>query len=726
VIVQQAVQTQPVAAPLQNMDLKSAAYMLRRRAKLIGSVAVACMLLALVISMLITPMYKAETLVMLEPRHADVVNIDAVLSPLTASAEVLRSEMDIIQSRAVIDRVIDRLKLMDDQEYNPPAPFWSGINPANWMVSTLTEEEKKSRIRSKIAATLSNHLGVINDGRSYVIHLTFASKNPRKAALIANAFADSYLVDQMETKYEAVARANAWLNDRLGDLKGKVEESERAVEAYREKSNLIELDGGQTVAAKQMEDINQQLSDARGETSQAEAKLHTAQAMLQSPSGVDSATDVLASPLIQNLREQEAALRRNEADLASKYGPLHPKMINAQAQYKELQNKIAEEAHKIVQGLASQVEVARAKENRIARQLDEQESRAGVEMKQSVTLRQLQREADANRGLYESFLNRFKQTSEQGDLQRADSRVIAQAEPPLAAYFPKKPVFMLFGALLGAIFGVIGAYLVEYFDKGFRNSAQVEELSCMPVIGVVPDMRVLTPRAPEDYVADKPMSAYGEALRTVRTAIHFSNVDHPPRVVMVTSSIPGEGKTSFCLSLARTLARTGNRILLIDADMRRSRVASAMGVRKFSGNGLASILSGDKSFAESVQADPQVSGLDIVFAAGKTPNAQDLLASNQMVKLVQEVSGLYDLVIVDTPPILAVSDAAMVARVCDTSIFLIRWATTPRDQALLALKQLANLKCRLAGIVLSQVDLAEQAKYSDSYDHRNYADYYVN
>jgi succinoglycan biosynthesis transport protein ExoP len=286
-------------------------------------------------------------------------------------------------------------------------------------------------------------------------------------------------------------------------------------------------------------------------------------------------------------------------------------------------------------------------------------------------------------------------------------------------------LFMIVGLFLGAVLGVLMAYLVEYFDKGFRNAAQLEEHSGLPVIGVVPDVRLLTKRQPEDYVADKPMSSNGEALRTVRTAIHFSNVDNPPKVVMVTSSVPGEGKTTFCLSLARTLARTGNRILLIDADMRRSRVASAVGIKHVTG-GLAAILSGEKTFSETVCPDPLVEDLDIVLAAGRTPNAQDLLASQQMLRLVQEVSGLYDLVIIDTPPILAVSDAAVVARVCDASIFLVRWAKTPRDQALQAIKQLMSLKCRLAGLVLSQVDLAEQAKYSDSYYHHNYTEYYVN
>lgn len=215
--------------------------------------------------------------------------------------------------------------------------------------------------------------------------------------------------------------------------------------------------------------------------------------------------------------------------------------------------------------------------------------------------------------------------------------------------------------MLGGIFGVVAAYIVEFFDRGYRTAPQLEDNTGLPVIGQIPSLKSISDRPPEDYVVDKPLSAYSKALRTVRTAIHFSNVDHPPKTVMVTSSAPAEGKTTFCLSLARSLAAAGNKILLIDADLRRPRVARLLEIAADKRD-LSAVLAGEAKLASVIRQDPLVPRLDVIPAFGRAPNAQDLLGSNQMKRLVQEVGQQYDLVIIDTPPILAVSDAAMVAR----------------------------------------------------------------
>jgi len=703
------------------MDLREATQLLGRRLRLILSVTFSGILLALLIALMLTPQYRAETIVMLDPRQTKVVELGNVGSGLPVENGALRSEMDIISSRSIIDRVIDKLQLTNDAELNSKG-LLTTLNPLNWFGKPSKEETL--RIRTKTAENIRKRLHVSNDGRSFSINIAFDSKEPEKAALIVNTFADEYLVDQLETKYEATARANKWLDERLGALKQKVQEAEKAVEQFREKTKLIDV-GGSTVAARQLTEINTQLTTARGETSRAEARLRSLQGALKSKEGVMGTADVLASPLIQNLRQQEAAVRSREAELASRYGELHPKIINTRAERRELLSKINEEVQKIVSSIENEVAVARAKERQMESDLSKLEARANVEMKDTVTLHQLQREADANRTLYESFLNRFKQTSEQKDLQTPDARIIARADPPVEPDFPVKWLFMLVGGIMGAALGVLMAYLIEYFDRGFRSVSQLEETSGLAVIGLVPSLAKISARSVEDYVIDKPHSAYSEALRTVRTAVHFSNVDKPPKTVMVTSSMPKEGKTSFCLSMGRALAKGGNKILVIDADLRRPRIAEVLGLPK-KGGGLAALLAGDKTLEEVIQHDPIVKRLDLIPAIGKTPNAQDLLGSQQMKKILAELAPKYDLVIVDTAPIMAVADAAMVARAVDTTIFLVRWAMTPRDTAAQALKQLKGFGCKMAGIVMTQVDTTEHAKYGEGYYHQNYAEYYTN
>ena len=709
----------------KSVDLMETVRLLRRRMKLVAQMAGFGLAFGLTLALMMTPKYRAETILVLDRRQTHVVETNSVVSALPTDNSSLRSEIDIMSSRAVLNRVVKRLHLIDDPEFSHRLTWLRWANPSNWLGgSKVTDEEKENRAVAETAHELSRRLNVQNDGRSMSIHIAFESKDPEKAAQIANSVADEYLVDQLEAKYDATARANKWLNERLSVLRQQVEATEHVVSDFREKTKLIEVNGS-TVAARQLDEINSQLTAARGQTSQAEARLRSAQSMVRSRGGFEAAADVLASPLIQKLREQEADLRRAEADMATRYGERHPRMIKAHAEIRDLQNKIAEEVQKIIQALANEVEVARAKETQLHSDLRSLEGKAGTEMKDSIQLRQLQREADANRLLYESFLNRFKQTSEQQDLQMADSRIIARADPPLSPTFPSKVLFMIGGGILGLILGIIAAYLVEYFDRGFRSGPQAEEVTGLPTIGLIPSLKGVTEKTPEEYVIEKPMSSYSEALRTVRTAIHFSDVDHPPKSVMVTSATPSEGKTTFCISLARALAKSGNKILLVDADLRRPRIAHVLGLSN-KRPGLTDLLAGTKSLAEVIEHDRVVPALDIIPARGKTPNAQDLLGSQRMQDFIRDVREKYDLVIVDTPPILAVADSAVVAKTVDTVLFIVRWAQTPRDTVVQALKQLNNFNCKVAGIVLSQVNIPELATYGEGYHHYHYNEYYTN
>lgn len=704
----------------KSMDLREPSRILRRRIQIVARMVALGAALSLIISLVLTPQYRGEVILLLDQKQSKILDIGSPMASLAGDSAALRSEIDIITSRAVIDRVIKRLGLETDPEFSSQARAWKKwLNPSNWFGAQKQADHKAEEERER---AVQRKLNVANDGRSLSLYLSFESSDPEKAAKIANAVAEEYLVDQLEAKYEVTARANKWLSERLSNLRQQVETTERAVEDFRQKAKLIQIDGG-TVATRQVQEVNTQLITARAATSQAEARLRSAQTMVREGGSIEGAADVLSAPLIQRLREQEAEVRRKEAELATRYGERHPNMINARAERMDIQRKIGEEVQKILRSLAGEVEIARAKETQLQNDLNRMETKAGDELKDTVQLRQLQREADANRTLYENFLGRFKQTTEQQEMQLPDTRIIARADVPTQADFPKKWLFLIAGAILGGVLGIIAAYLIEYFDRGYRTSPQLEEGTGLPVIGQVPSLRTISDRPPEDYVVDKPLSAYSESLRTVRTAIHFSNVDHPPKTVMVTSSGPGEGKTTFCLSMARSLAAGGNKILLIDADLRRPRLARLLEIAA-DGKDLSALLTGASTLDAVLRHDPLVAKLDVIPAFGRAPNAQDLLGSQQMKRIIDEVASKYDLVIVDTPPILAVSDAAMVARYVDTSLFIVKWATTSRDTVVQALKQLKSFDCRIAGAVLNQVNLNDMASYGDGYYNHRYHEYY--
>ncbi len=703
-------------------ELHKTLFFVRRNAMLVGRIVLATVILAMFVAFLSKPRYMSEAIVMMDSRKTRVTNIETVISNLTLDTSAVRSEMDIILSRAVIDRVQKQLKLNEDPDFNP------NLRGLSWLAKLIPwkrSEEDSARSenteRTQIATVLKKNLKVENDGHSYSMSISYRDTDPVRAARIANAFADQYLVDQLEVKFDAGQRANDWLGRRLDSLREELRVSEKAVEDFRQSHNLVGVDE-ETITQKQMNDISTQLIQARAELSQAEARQKTISNLKENGK---TASVVMSSPLIQQLKGQLAEVRRKEADLSARYGNRHPSMINVHNELRDISSKVEEETQKILSGADSDLDIAKSKVKSLEDGLTALKGQTGEGDQAMVTLRQLRREADANKSLYESFLSRFKQIAEQQDFQMADARIVAKAEPALRPYYPDPIIFFVLSLVLGTMLGFAVALILEYMERGFRDLNTMETDLGLAGLGIIPLIEC-GEHLPTDYVLDKPLSVYAEAIRGVRTAVHFSNVDAPPRVMMVTSSLPGEGKTIFAISFGRVMAKSGARVLLIDADMRRPRVHSVLGLDK-SKPDLAHILTGEVQLAAAVQQD--VSGMDVVIARSKTPNPHDLLASKQMERLLAMAREQYDLVIVDTPPVVAVSDSAVVSKLVDTTIYLVRWAATPREVVKQGVKRLTDYNVKLAGVVLNQVNLEEQKQYGYGdygYYYSKYKDYYTN
>lgn len=697
-------------------------YFVRRNSLLIGRVILCTVVLAMLYAFVATPRFVSEAIVMMDSRKTRVTNMDAVVSNMTLDTSAVRTEIDIISSRAVIDRVQKQLKLNEDPDFNPNLRGLSWLAKLlPWKSSDEAKAKDESTERTMIAGKLKKYLEVENDGRSYSITIRYRDTDPQRAAKIANAFADQYLVDQLEVKFDASQRANEWLGKRLDGLRDELRSSEKAVEDFRRTHNLIGVDE-ETVTQKQLTDLSTQLISARAELSQAEARQKT---IANLKDNGKTASVVMTSPLIQELKRQAAEVRRKEADLSARYGDRHPTMINVHNELRDISAKVEEETQKILSGADSDLDIARSKVKSLEEGVQALKGQTGEGDQAMVTLRQLRREADANKTLYESFLARFKQVAEQQDLQMADARIVAKAEVPLRPYFPDPMIFFALSLVLGTMLGFGLALILEYMERGYRDLNVMEGALGVAGLGIVPLIES-GDQLPTDYVLEKPLSVYAESIRGVRTAVHFSNVDAPPRVIMVTSSLPGEGKTIFSLCFGRVMAKSGARVLLIDADMRRPRVHSVLGLDKTKPD-LARILTGEVQLSDAAQRD--ISGMDVVIARAKTPNPHDLLASKQMERLLVEARNQYDIVIVDTPPVIAVSDSAVVSKLVDTTLYLVRWASTPREVVKQGIKRLTDYNVKLAGVVLNQVDLEEQKEYGYGdygYYYGKYKDYYTN
>ncbi|HZL59293.1 MAG TPA: polysaccharide biosynthesis tyrosine autokinase [Stellaceae bacterium] len=726
----------------QGLDLHGVMNVLRRQRTVICACIALITVVAVAVVFQMTPRYTAEASVILDMRKTQVVDMQAVLSGLPPDMAALHGEMEVLKSPAIAERVVKKLNLTTIPEFNgrlrSPTVFAPVSDAIQWTKAQIaplfgakqeapiiSDDPIDAELKSTTRALLS-HIDIFNDGRSYVLKIRAEAENPQLAASIANAYADAYLVAQLEAKFEAVRRANNWLNDRLAEMRGEVQASDRAVEMYKAQHNLTLSNTGETVTGQQVGELNSQLILAAADRAQKESNLFQIQGQLKS-GGVAAATQVLSSPIIISLRQQETDLIRQEAQLATRYKPEHPAMINIKAQERDLEQKIQGEIQKVVQGMAGEVAAARAKESSLRASLQDLQKSSAVQGQTEVELHELERQSDSNRTLYENFLNRFKQTTEQENIQQPDARLVSPAAVPSAPSYPRTGLLLSLAFLGSIMVGIVAAFGVERLDNGFRTGDQIEKLARVTPLGLVPALKT-TAEQPYDVVLSRPISPYSEAIRTVRTALRYSDIDNPPKVVLVTSALPDEGKSVFSLSLARSVAHSGAKALLIDCDLRRPSLSKLLKLEPRAG--LLSLFEPNASLQNALQVDPK-SGMHFIGSASGITTPQDVLGSKQLRLLIDKLRPHYDLIVLDTPPVLAVSDALILSHVADTTMFLVRWGKTPRPVVLGALKSFQTNGGDLAGVVLTRVDFRKHATYGygdagyyyGSYGKR-YAGYY--
>ena len=732
-------------AGFMELDLQALFRSLRKRLNIILAVTIGVTALVMVAVFQMTPLYSAQTLVLLQTQKENVVDMESVMAGLTGDSAAIDSQVEILKSRSLAGRVVDELNLIRDPEFNasltPPSIFrWA--DPRVWIAELkdyfgtnqtepLTQEEQVQKERNAVIDAFMNRMSVGRRGLTYVIGVSFESERPQKAAKIANKIADTYVVDQLEAKFDATKQANEWLSKRLQDLRQQVQDSERAVEIYRSQNGL-ETAQGATVNEQQLSELNAQLILAKANLAEKEANYERARQILRSGGSIDTVADVVQSKTISDLRKQEAELAREQADLSSKYGPRHPAIIKIEAQRKDLQRQISAEVRRIVDSIKNEADVARTRVNALQKSLDELQNKASVNNQAEIRLRELKREADANKAVYESFLNRFKETSQQADLQTPDARVISEAAIPTAPSSPKKGLIGGASLVLSLMMGIGLALLLERLDNGIETGRALEELLEIPHLVSVPSIPSEKgddgkPLSPERYVLAKPLSAFAESMRSLRSALQLSNVDNPPKIVLFTSALPNEGKTTTAASFARAAAASGLKVVLVDCDLRHPSIHKTIKMDA-PPQGLVELLAGRLNVDDVLVKDAE-STLMVLPVASGAANPPDVLGSDQMKRVLQELRSSYDLVVLDTAPVLPVSDSRVLSRQADETVFVVRWRETPRDAATSAMRELRNFDASLAGAVLTMVDTSKQAKYGygdSGYYYNHYSKYYVN
>ncbi|MDA0703225.1 MAG: exopolysaccharide transport family protein [Proteobacteria bacterium] len=535
-----------VSDGVQMAGLSDLIEILRRRAVLILGIVAAIMIMALVVVERMTPIYEGEVLIQLETRETNVVDIESVLSGAATDTAGVYSERELLMSPALAARVVDDLDLINERGLSPLhgegpgffARLWSGAFGGD-----RSPELSPEVVRSIVIARVRENMSAEPVGRSRVIRLAYRSPSASLAARVANGLADAYIDQQLEAKYRATDGASIWLEGRIEELRGKVEETEAKVAAFRQNAGLVQAETT-TITAQQISEINTQLVEARARRAEAEARLRQVAGMKGRPDGLASISEVLGSPLIQQLRKQQAEVEQRASELGTHYGPEHPKVINIAGEISEIRTKISTEVDRIIQGLQNEVQVSRARENSISDNLDQLQGKLNGMDGALVELRAMEREAAANRTLYETFVARFKETSEQRDLQQSDSQIFSRAEVPLGPVWPRRDIILIGALSAGLILALAIVFAIEHLDHGFRSVDQIEQMTGRSALGIVPQVcRGLKERARVvDEVADGPSSMFSESIRTILTALLLTQKGGRPKIVLFTSSVAKEGR----------------------------------------------------------------------------------------------------------------------------------------------------------------------------------------
>lgn len=715
------------------VDLREMARILRRRWRAVLGPAVVLGALALTYVSLATTLYTATSTVLVDPRRANVVESNqSVLTNFGTDDATIESQTLLIQSVTILQRVVDKLKLTQDPEFMPKPGLLDPVRNLFHTESTVPGASAEDAARARSIDILQRRMKVTRQGTTFLVDIAVSSEYPQKAALIANAIADAYFEEQVRAKYDATRIAAKWLGGQIDGLKNRVVASEQAVADYRAANNLA-VAQGVTVNDQQITDLNNKLIASRVQTAEARAKYEQVQQLAKSGGDAGGLNAAVSSEMVTKLRSQYADIAKNDADLTSKYGPRHPLVANVRAQLKDTQRLINEEIQRIVESTKHDFDVSQSREASLQDSFEKLQSASTSTGPAVVRLHELQREAEANRTLYEAYLARSKETTSQESLEMPDSRIVSTASVPLKPSAPKTMLIMGLALLLGLGAGTVIAFLIDYLDAKVKTLEQAEDVSGVPALAALPTIgaRELAARAKRGrselgnydartqrllpaslqpplmrYAIEEPGTFFAEAIRAVRLAIQRARRADPIKVILVTSGLENEGKTTFAGNLALSIATLGIKTLLIDGDLRNPGMTRALCPNADAG--LLQVANGEVTLEQAILLD-RSTGLSILPSpAVKDSDAiTELMFSESMVAILDRLREDYELIIIDSPPLIPLVDGRALAELADRILLALAWDQTPREVVAHTMDLLGPVHERILGTVLTQVDLSK-------------------
>ena len=692
---------------------------LRKHQWLILSFLVAVVTIVSIATFRMQPVYSTTARVEIDRENVNVLPFQGgdSFDYIMDSDNYIETESKILTSETLALQTIRSTGLASNPEYA------SGDAPSEAIASGSLANHKRP---PELGAFLGS-MSVRRVPNSRLLDVTFESTDPQLAARVVNAHIENFREDNFRSRYEAIAKASSWLNDQLDDLKIKVQKSEDARLEYERKNQIWQLDDKQNIATQRLSDLNKELTDAQSQRMKAQALYEFAKTANE-----EAVPEMRGDAVLQDLHKKRTDLSGQFADALAQYGPNFPKVQRLQQQIKENDRLTGEEKQAVIDQMGSNYNAARQRELLLTQALDQQKLEANQMSERLVEYNILKREAEANKTLYDGMLTKLKEANIAGALKSSNIRIVDPAMIPSTPTRPAKARNIALAFIVGLVGGIGLALLREYLDNTVKTPDDIEMLARLPSLAVVPafaesngnSRRGLLKAAANGHdkrvelVAQHlPKSQMSEAFRALRTALLLSQADHPPQVILVTSALPREGKTTAAANLAVTLAQLGDRTLLIDADLRKPGIGRLLNLTDGKYAGLSSYLAGVSSLDLVTVPHPAIPNLAAIPTGPLPPNPADLLSSHKLADAIAELRSKFKFIVIDSPPIMAATDAVILSVQADGVLLVVRSGETPKEAFTRTRDLLTSVKCRMLGVVLNAVDSSAPDYY---YSYRYY------
>jgi capsular exopolysaccharide synthesis family protein len=652
-----------------------------------------------------------------------------------------QTQSEIIKSRAVAELVVERLDLeqtisgVDPQvtDHESEATDSSGARIRDWIAelkSWLPEEfrpaappllDEEGR-RDALVSSILSGVSVSGGTESEVLIVSYTSTDRKKAAELTNAFAEAYIDFGRESRISNVQQATSWLGRRIEELRKKTIASEEALREFQAREGLADSDKREKVISAKLATLTAELIKAQSRRGEAETRYMQVKSILDRDNDYDSIAGTMSSVTVLEAHREKVNRERIVAELSERYGHKHPKMISAQAELQDATRRLKAEVIKAIDGERKKFELAVMQEQQFRNMIRQQQKEMSAVGGKAFELKQFEQEVEANRSLYETYLGRFKELDVADEYDGANAKIIDRAMVPATPFKPDRVRMVVVALVIGFGLGALIAFVREHLSNTFKTKEGIEEKLGLPVIGVLPRIKAASSGNSqiERMAMSDPYSAFAEAINEIRTAILLSHIDNPSKVVLVTSAVPGEGKTTLVSNLALAFCRRG-RTLLIDGDLRKGRLQQIANLKDHPG--LTDMLSGTCTPGEAIVSDPEAENLHLLMPGTTPPNPLEIISSDRFSDALAKLRGNFDYIMIDATPLLPVSDCIVLSQLVDAVVLAVKTDDTSCDAVLDGLKRLQAARVKPVGVVMQQADMRKIRSYGRRYA-ATYSGYY--